>query len=122
MTARQSFTFPPVAPEYIDPEIESSAATRAEYAAAMPHKPVPCRECNEKGHVVTWRVHPRPGPFPPAGIRTELVSCCTCCAWSCTGEPFVERLQRESFDDHDVQVERLIGKRWVLFEQKYEVA
>ncbi len=106
-------------PEYVRPEIEASPSTRAEYAAAMPHRD-PCRECNRKGHVVSWRIHPRPGPFPPAGIRTELVSCCTCCAWSCGDESFVARLEREKFDDRDVEIEHLVAGRWVRFGKRFE--
>lgn len=121
MTVRQQFTFPPVAPEYVRPEIETSAALRAEYAAAMPHLD-PCLECQQEGHVVTWRIHPRPGSFPPAGIRTELVSCCTCCAWSCGAESFVARLEREKFDDRDVEIEHYVRGRWVRFQQTFEGA
>lgn len=124
MTVRQTFTFPAVNPEYIAPEIQTSAATRAEYAAAMPHPDEgPCPECQREGCVVTWRIHPRPGPFPPAGARTELVQCCTYCAWNCGAESLVSRLEREKFDDHDVQVEHLLPDgRWVRFHQTFEGA
>lgn len=124
MTARQTFTFPSVNPEYIDPLIQSSAMVRAEYAAAMPHTD-PCRQnCDgpESAHLVTWRLHPRPGPFPPHGVITELVECCSCCAWSCGTEGFVRRLERERFDDHDIEIERLADGRWVRFHQTFEGA
>jgi hypothetical protein len=119
VTARQVFTFPPATPEYVRPEIETSPAMRADYAAAMPHRD-PCPECQQEGHVVSWRIHPRPGPFPPAGIRTDLVECCTCCAWSCGDESFVTRLEREKFDDRDVEIEHLVDGRWVRFGKRFE--
>jgi hypothetical protein len=125
MTARQTFTFPPVNPEYIDPEIQSSASLRAEYAAAMPHTD-PCHQnCDgpEGQHPVTWRLHPRPGSFPKPDAITSLVECCTCCAWGCHPEGFVARLERERFDDHDIEIERLLPDgRWVRFEQRFEGA
>lgn len=124
MTARQTFVFPPLYPEYVRPEIETSAVLRAEYAAAMPHTD-PCRQnCEgaEEQHPVTWRLHPRPGPFPPHGVITDLVECCTCCAWGCSPEGFVARLERERFDDHDIEIERLVNGRWVRFEQRFEGA
>ena len=52
-------------------------------------------------------------------VITELVCCCTCCAWSCGTEGFVRRLERERFDDHDIEIERLVNGRWVRFEQKF---
>lgn len=125
MSTRQTYTFPPVSPEYIDPEIQSSAAVRAAYADAMPHTE-PCHQnCDgpEEAHPITWRIHPRPGPFPECGVITDLVECCTCCAWSCGTEGFVRRLERERFDDHDLVIERLLDDgRWVHFHQTFEGA
>jgi hypothetical protein len=123
MTVRQSFTFPPVNPEYMEPEITSSAATRAAYAAAMPHTDYCRLNCDgpEARHPITWRLHPRPGPFPPHGVVTDLVECCTCCAWGC-GEGYVRRLERERFDDHDIEIDRLVNGRWVRFHQTFKGA
>lgn len=118
MTVRTSFTFPPVAE---GGEISTSASLRADYASAMPHTD-PCHQnCDgpEEAHPVTWRIHPRPGPFPPPSVITDLIECCTCCAWGCP-EGFVARLERERFDDHDLVIERLVDGRWFLFEQRFE--
>lgn len=105
MSTRQTYTFPPVSPEYIGPEIETSPEVRAEYAAAMPQEPDPCLWCQRITCVVTYRIHPHPGPFPLHGVLTDLVEACHCCTWGSRG--LHARVQCESHKGRDIQVEHL---------------
>ncbi|MGW4128011.1 hypothetical protein [Amycolatopsis japonica] len=118
MTVRQQIQMPGFDREQWAPEWQ------AEHDAIAHPEPEYCQQnCDgpETDHLVTWRIHPRPdpGPIVADGVITELVECCTCCAFSCGTEGFVDRLQRESFDGRDIRIERLVNGAWINFEVKF---
>lgn len=124
MSTRQTFIYPREYPEYVEPDITASPEVRAFYADAMPHPAEMCAyDCaGGRRHPVTWRIHPRPdpGPIVADGVITVLVECCTCCAWRCGVEGYIDRLQRESFDGRDIKIERLIDGDWHDFERRFQ--
>lgn len=124
MTVRQQFKLPAMVRRDAPSVFVDDPNARAEHhALAHPEVEWCNQNCDgpKKAHPVTWRIHPRPdpGPIVADGVITELVSCCTCCAWSCGTEGFVARLQRESYDKRDIQIERLVNGHWVSFEVRF---
>jgi len=118
MTVRQQIQMPGFDREKWAPE------WRAEHDSIAHPEPEYCQhncDGNPEDHPVTWRIypHPNPGPIEDDGVITELIRCCTCCAWSCGGEGFVDRLQRESFEGRDIRIERLVEGHWTNFEARF---
>ncbi|MFC3454057.1 hypothetical protein [Amycolatopsis speibonae] len=117
MTVRQTFKMPALVRRDSPSVFVDNPEAQAEHDAITHPEPEFCHQnCDgpETDHPVTWRIHPRPDPGPVVadGVITELVSCCTCCAWSCGTEGFVARLQRESYDGRDIRIERLANGVW----------
>jgi hypothetical protein len=123
MTVRQKVTLPAEDPAEHAAFLSNPDHHAEHDAIAHPETEYCHQNCggNPEDHPVTWRIHPRPdpGPIVADGVITDLVSCCTCCAWSCGTEGFVERLQRESYDGRDIRIERLVDGRWTNFEARF---
>ena len=124
MTARQNIKLPAMVRRDAVPVFADDPEAWAEHdAIAHPEVEYCTQNCDGEpaDHPVTWRIHPRPDPSPIVadGVITDLVRCCTCCAWSCGTEGFVDRLQRESYDGRDIQIERLTSTGWADFKVRY---
>lgn len=124
MTARQQIKMPAMVRRDSPSVFVDNPEAQAEHEAiAHPEVEYCHQNCDgpETDHPVTWRIYPHPDPRPGMddGCITELIECCTCCAFSCGTEGFYDRLQRESYKNRDIRIERLVEGRWTNFEVKF---